>query len=136
MVLQETEAVATASFGSEFVAAKQATEQIIDLRYTPRVLGVPLDEPSWCFGDNESVIKNSTIPHSMLNKRMHALAYHRVRESVAAGIMHFVYTPGSGNIADVLTKFLSWADMNPKIEPLLFWRGETDLSPASRPVKE
>ena len=34
--------VETATYGSEFVAAKTATEQIMDLRYTLRYLGVPI----------------------------------------------------------------------------------------------
>ena len=32
----------TATYGSEFVATKTATEQIIDMRYTLRYLGVPI----------------------------------------------------------------------------------------------
>ena len=44
--------VQTTIFGSEFVAAKQATEQIIDLRLTLRYLGVPIDGPAFMFGDN------------------------------------------------------------------------------------
>ena len=34
--------VETATYGSEFVAAKTATEQIMDMRYTLRYLGVPI----------------------------------------------------------------------------------------------
>ena len=34
--------VETATYGSEFVAAKTATEQIMDLRYTMTYLGVPI----------------------------------------------------------------------------------------------
>ena len=34
--------VEAATYGSEFVAAKTATEQIMDLRYTLRYLGVPI----------------------------------------------------------------------------------------------
>ena len=34
--------VETATYGSEFVASKTATEQIIDLRHTLRYLGVPI----------------------------------------------------------------------------------------------
>eukprot|EP00957_Ditylum_brightwellii_P053256 4038058-Ditylum_brightwellii.AAC.1 len=44
--------VESATYGSEFMAARQATEQIIDLRFTLRSLGVPIDGPSWMFGDN------------------------------------------------------------------------------------
>jgi hypothetical protein len=47
--------VETATYGSEFVVARTATEQIIDLRYTICMMGVPLDGPAWMFGDNESV---------------------------------------------------------------------------------
>ena len=68
--------VETAAYGSEFVAAHIATEQIMDLRYTLRMMGVPLDGKSYMFGDNQSVITSGTIPHSSLNKRHNALAYH------------------------------------------------------------
>jgi hypothetical protein len=120
--------VETATYGSEFVVARTATEQIIDLRYTIRMLGVPLDGPAWMFGDNESVVKSATIPHSSLMKRHNALAYHRVREAIAAKILHFCHIPGNQNPADVLTKFLPWATSWPLIEPILFWKGETDKS--------
>ena len=45
-----------ATYGSEFVAAKTATEQIMDLRYTLRYLGVPIKSKSNMFGDNRSVV--------------------------------------------------------------------------------
>ena len=49
--------VETATYGSEFVAARIATDQIVDLRVTLRYLGVPLKTSSYLFGDNESVIR-------------------------------------------------------------------------------
>ena len=60
--------VETATYGSEFIAACQAVERIINLRYTMRLFGVPLDGPAWMFGDNKSVVTSSTIPHSTLGK--------------------------------------------------------------------
>ena len=87
--------VETATYGSEFVVARTATEQIIDLRYTIRMMGVPLDGPAWMFGDNESVVKSATIPHLSLMKRHNALAYHRVREAIAAKVLHFCHIPAS-----------------------------------------
>jgi hypothetical protein len=68
--------VATATYGSEFVAARLTTKQIMDLRHTLRSLGAPLDGKAHMFGDNESVITSSTVPHSSLNKRHNALSYH------------------------------------------------------------
>jgi hypothetical protein len=117
--------VETATYGSEFVAAKIATEQIMDLKYTVRMMGIPLDGPAWMFGDNQSVITSSTIPHSSLNKRHNALAYHRVREAVAANVMYFMKVSGKTNVSDIFTKFLAWVDFWPLVQPLLFWKGET-----------
>jgi hypothetical protein len=45
------------------MVATQATEQIMDIHYTLHVMGIPIDAPSWLFGDNQSVIVSSTIPH-------------------------------------------------------------------------
>jgi hypothetical protein len=117
--------VETATFGSEFVAARQCTEQVYDLRYTLRMMGIPLDGTAYMFGDNQGVITQSTIPHSVLTKRHNALAYHRVREAVAAGVIYFLKIDGKQNVADCLTKFLSHSVLWPMIEPLLFWKGET-----------
>ena len=115
----------TATYGSEFVSGRTTVEQIIDLRYTLRMLGVPLDGPAWMFGDNESVITSSTIPHSALKKRHEALAYHKVREAVASGIIYFCKIDGKENPADLLTTFRSHTRAWPLIKPLLFWAGDT-----------
>jgi hypothetical protein len=117
--------VETATYGSEFAAARTATEQLMDLRYTLRMFGAPLDGPAYLFGDNESVVTQSTIPHSMLNKRHNALSYHRVREAVASKMMYFIHIDGKQNIADCLSKFLPHTICWPLIRPFLFWRGET-----------
>ena len=117
--------VETATYGSEFMAARQATEQIIDLRYTLRMMGIPIDGPAWMFGDNQSVITSSTIPHSKLNKRHNALSYHRVREAIAANILKFMHIDSKFNPSDILTKFMGWNKFWPLVQPMLFWKGET-----------
>jgi hypothetical protein len=121
--------VETATYGSEFMVARQATEQIMDLRYTLRMMGIPIDGPAWMFGDNSSVITSSNIPHSNLNKRHNALSYHRVREAIAAEILHFIHMDGKYNPSDILTKFLGWAKFWPLVQPMLFWKGETTRNP-------
>ena len=57
------------------------------------MLGVPVID-SYMFGDNQSVLTNSTVPHSQLNKRHNALAYHRVQEAIAAAVMKFFKIDG------------------------------------------
>lgn len=121
--------VETATYGSEFVAARQATEQIIDLRYTLRSMGVPIEKTTWLLGDNKSVITSSTIPHSSLSKRHQALAYHRVRSAIAGGYLTFCHIDGTQNAADIMTKFLPYPVFWPFVQPLLFWKGETQAIP-------
>jgi hypothetical protein len=100
--LQST--VKMATFGSEYVAARTATEQIIDLRNTVRYLGVPIRGTSMMFGDNETVVNTALIPHARLLKRHVALSYHKVQEAVAAGIVRFHHVRGKLNPADILSK--------------------------------
>jgi hypothetical protein len=128
--------VDTATCGSEFVAARLATEQIMDLKYTLRILGVPIDGPPWMFGDDQSVITSSTILHSSLNKRHNALSYHRVREAIASKLMYFLHLPGVYNPADVLTKALPWITFWPLVQPLQFWKGATVKAKRTTPIAE
>ena len=58
--------------------------------------------PVTMFGDNNSVILNTTIPSSILKKKHNAIAYHRVREAIAARIVRFIHTPSESNYSDVL----------------------------------
>ena len=84
---------------------------------------------TYMFGDNQSVITSSTIPHSTLAKRHNALAYHRVREAIAAKIIKFFHIPGTSNPADVLSKHCGHPQLWPHIRPLLFYSGETSEIP-------
>jgi hypothetical protein len=114
-----------ATYGSKFVADKVATKQIIAMCYAIRMMGIPLDGPAWLFGDNQSIITSSTIPHLALGKHHMALAYHCIREAVAAGVMYFCKIDGKQNPADCLTKYVDHGTYWPVIEPILFWKGET-----------
>ena len=122
--------VETATYGSEFMVARQSVERIMDMRYTLRSFGVPLDGPAWLFGDNKSVVTSSTIPHSTLSKRWNALSYHRVREAIAGGWVRFEHIPGTENPADILTKPLPWYTMKTFVEPVLMWKGDTVDAPS------
>ena len=60
------------------------------------------------FCDNDGVRKNVSIPESTLNKKHNSINYHVVRESVAAGIMRVAKEDTETNLADGLTKLLSF----------------------------
>ena len=117
--------VETATYGSEFVAARTAVDQIIDIRTTLRYLGVPIRDKSYMFGDNRSVVTSSTIPNSTISKRHHLASYHRVREAIAAKFISFHWKDGKSNPADILSKHWEFATVWPLLKPILFWRGET-----------
>jgi hypothetical protein len=68
------------TFGSEFDAMKQATEYISGLRYKLRMMDITVDEPAFVFGDNQSVLVNTTALGSTLKKKSNAIAYHFVWE--------------------------------------------------------
>jgi hypothetical protein len=112
--------VETSTYGSELVAARIATELIIEIRYKLRMLGIPLDGPALMLGDNMSVVLNTTVPSSPLKKKHNAIAYHRVREAIAAGVIRFAHVPSTENIADVMTKPLTNMVFLGLIYPLLF----------------
>ena len=91
--------VEMATYGSEFVAAKTATEQIMDMRCILRYLGVPIKSKSYMFGNNRSVVTSATLPHSNLSKRHNILAFHRVREAITAKIIDFHWIQSEYNLS-------------------------------------
>ena len=96
----------SSSFGSEFIAMKQCCEYIHGLRYKLRMMGIPCDGPTYIFGDNQSVLANTTIPNSTLKKKSQSIAYHFVREGVARREWRTAYVNTNENEADLLTKVL------------------------------
>ena len=98
--------IESSSFGSEFIAMKQCCEYLRGLRYKLRMLGIPCDGPSLIYGDNQSVLANTTIPDSALKKKSQSIAYHFVREGVARDEWRTTYINTHDNEADLLTKVL------------------------------
>ena len=119
--------VENATYGSEFVAAKTATEQIIDIRQTLRYLGVPIKSKAYMFGDNKSVVTSSTVPHSLLSKRHNILSYHRVREAIAAKILVFHWCDSSQNKSDILSKHWEFSKVFHIIRDLFDFQGKISL---------
>lgn len=81
--------VETSSYGSEIMAARIATEALIASRYKLRMLRVPVNTAAVLLGDNKSVQISGSLSSSTLNKKHNALAFHKVREASAAGLMLF-----------------------------------------------
>jgi hypothetical protein len=98
--------IESSSFGSEFIAMKQCCEYIRGLRYKLRMMGIPVIGPALIYGDNQSVLYNSSIPDSTLKKKSQSIAYHFVCEGAARDEWRTAYVSTQENPADLLTKVL------------------------------
>jgi len=112
--------VESSTFGSEFVAMRIMVELLESMRYKLIMMGVPIDGPANVFCDNQSVVTNSTVPTSTLKKKHNSIAYHHVREAVAAGVLQIAKVQSAENLADLLTKSLSGTMLKQLIQKILW----------------
>lgn len=112
----------TSTFGSEFVAMKQACEYVRGLRYKLRMLGIRCEEPAFIYGDNQSVLANTSAPASQLKKKSNSICYHFVRSGCAADEWRTTYVNTHLNPADLMTKPLPSGEKRTSfIRRMLWW---------------
>ena len=70
----------TSTYVSDMFAMKQACEFVQVLRYKLRMMGIPVDEPSFMFGDNQSVLANTANPGSTIKKESQSICFHFISE--------------------------------------------------------
>ena len=70
------------------------------------MMGILVEAPIYIYGDNQSVLANTTIPDLVLKKKLQSIAYHFVCEGVARDEWHTSYVDTHNNKADLLTKLL------------------------------
>ena len=85
---------------------KECCEYLRGLRYKLRMMGIPVNNPCFIFGDNQSVLWNTSVPESMLKKKSSSVAYHFVRAGASADEWRTTYIKTQENPSDVLTKSL------------------------------
>ena len=98
---------------------KHATEYVRGLRYKLRMMGITVDEPAFVFGDNQSVLANTSAPGSTLKKKPNAIAYHFVCEGCARDDWWMAYINTDENVADLLTKPLAGPKQTKFVKMLL-----------------
>ena len=76
------------------------------MRYKLRMMVIPISGPSYIYGNNMSVIHNSSKPESVLRKKSNSVCYHAVCESVAMSESLVGHIPSKENVADFLMKVL------------------------------
>ncbi len=102
------------------LALKVGTELVKSLRYKLQMMGVPIEGAANVLVDNTSVVKNSTIPSSTLQKKHNSICYHYVREAVAARLIRIAYVPSTENLADVFTKPMGASKLRSFIQRILY----------------
>ena len=96
--------VETATYGSEFRAARQQLNRPWTSDTRTRYLGVPIMTKAYMFGYNKSAITSATIPQCVLNKKHNMLSYHREREAIAVKILDFYWCSSDQNKCNILSK--------------------------------
>jgi len=100
---------------------KQATEYVRGLRYKHRMMGIPVEEPAFIFGDNQSVLANTSSPDSQIKKKSQSIAYHYVREGCARDEWRTAYINTHDNPADLMTKPLASGEKRTKFVRMLLY---------------
>ena len=98
--------IETSVFSAEFVAMKHGVETLRGIRYKLCMMGMPLDGPSYIYGDNMSVINNTQKPESVLKKKSNSICYHAIHEAVAMGEILTTHIATGENVADLATKVI------------------------------
>ena len=84
------------------------------------MMGVPLTGPTYVYGDNMSVIYNTSRPESSLKKKSNSICYHAVREAVAGGELLTAHCNTNDNHSDMMTKVLYGQKKRTNVSRILY----------------
>ena len=86
------------------------------------MLGIPVKEPAFVFGNNKSVLANTSLPGLTITKKMNSLLYHFIREGCARDEWRTAYVNTHLNCADLLTKALPPGEKRTSfVRRFLYW---------------
>jgi hypothetical protein len=86
------------------------------------MFGIPIEESTIVFCDNQAVVINSIHSESTLKKKHVSIAYHRCREAQAAGYIRIRFIRSADNLADMLTKILPGPRLRYLMEHIFHWK--------------
>ena len=69
-------------------------------------MGLLIEGPEYVYGDNMSVIYNTSRLESTLKKKENSVCYHEIRESAAMGEIMTTHVATLDNPADLCTRFI------------------------------
>ena len=96
----------TSSFGRKFVAIRQCCEYLKGLQYELRMMGIPVNNPCFIYGDYQLVLQNTTVPDLMLKKKTAYVLRHLICEGVSADEWRTLDINNKFNQSDIFIKNL------------------------------
>ena len=96
---KKQDSIGTSFFGSEFCAMKVATEYIRGLIFKLRMIRIPCKEPAYIYWDNQLVLANTKMPHSVLKKKSNSIEFPFFREGSAKDEWRTTYVNTNENPA-------------------------------------
>jgi hypothetical protein len=113
---------------SEYVALSQAMRDVIPLlevlNHVQKSIDVDIDTPvvrCTVFEDNQGALELAIAPKMRPRTRHIAVKYHHFREHVERGLIKIVYVDTKNQLADMLTKALPFALLQPLRQSVLGW---------------
>ena len=88
-------------FGVKLGTLTHGIENLHGICYKLRMMGIPMDKPSYVYRDNLSVVTNVSKPESMLKKKSNLICCHAVHETIAMGKALVANIPTKKNLADL-----------------------------------
>ena len=83
-------------------------------------MGVRIDGPTYVYGDNMSVIHNTSKPESVLKNKSNSICYHFVREAVSMRECMTTHVHTARNWSDLRTKVLFGEKRRELVQVVLF----------------
>ena len=85
------------------------------------MMGIPVQDPTYIYGDNKSVLYNSTLPESTHKKKSNSIAYHFVRDGTARDEWRLAYVSTHANPSDLMTKAVPGGEKRQSLVRMILW---------------
>lgn len=104
---QRQKIVAMSTTEVEYIAASDATKEVIWLRHLLESVGAVSNDPTMMKVDNQGAIKLIKNPEFHKRTKHIDIRFHFIREKYDEGQIEVSYVPSSDQLADIMTKALS-----------------------------
>jgi hypothetical protein len=101
---RKQQTVAQSPAEAEFVAAEEATNEIIWARELLSELGFTQYEPTVLFDDSQACMKMCVMESTRYRTKHIRIKYNHIKEEIADETIKMVYCPSEKNLADIFTK--------------------------------